>query len=53
MSAPIYQAVDHDEIGCYAMQPDQYRLICTRPEGHDGPHAAHGVDDLMPLAVWS
>ena len=27
------------------------RYICTRPKGHDGPHAAHDPDDCV-LAVW-
>lgn len=25
---------------------------CTRPEGHDGDHAAHGPDDDTPYASW-
>lgn len=33
-----------------ARDGEMFMLYCTRLEGHDGPHAAHGKTDL--LAVW-
>lgn len=30
---------------------DRYRWVCSRREGHDGPHSAC-VPDEHPAAVW-
>lgn len=27
-------------------------IICTRPAGHTGKHAAHGTDPDVPLWTW-
>ncbi len=31
----------------------RYGLWCTRPAGHDGDHAAHGLSGLVPLLAWT
>lgn len=41
MSAPVW-------FGCDARNPDH--LVCTLPDGHDGPHETWAGD--TPIDVW-
>ena len=38
--------------GTYCRQRSTDNYICTRDDGHDGPHAAHGPDTNVPYIVW-
>jgi hypothetical protein len=40
----------------YCSDPDPrggLGIMCTRPAGHDGRHAAHGEDPDKPLWTWT
>jgi hypothetical protein len=40
------------EVYCSDPDPRGSGIICTRPAGHDGRHAAHGEDPDKPLWTW-
>jgi hypothetical protein len=40
------------EVYCCDPDPKGGKIICTRPAGHDGKHAAHGEDPDVPLWTW-
>jgi hypothetical protein len=45
--------LDAGEVYCCDPDPKGSTIIiCTRPAGHDGPHAAHGEDPDVPLWTW-
>ena len=42
-------AVAYDKPACEIMDS---LYTCTRPPGHEGDHAAHGADDVIPVHSW-
>jgi hypothetical protein len=46
---PPIPAAAIDEPNCEA--PDGI-WTCTRPPGHEGDHAAHGKNDIVPVRTW-
>lgn len=40
------------EVHCADPDPVGSGIMCTRPAGHDGRHAAHGNDPDVPLWTW-
>ena len=40
------------ETFCLAPDPQGGMVVCTRPAGHTGKHAAHGDDPDKPLWTW-
>lgn len=36
----------------YHCQSTHSGWLCTRPPNHDELHAAYGLDDSKPIAVW-
>lgn len=41
------------EVYCCDPDPKGGSIICTRPAGHTGRHAAHGNDPDVPLWTWA
>jgi hypothetical protein len=48
---PLLKVVAYGEQCCQSFSK-RYGFSCTRPEGHDGVHAGHGIDDFRPVAIW-
>lgn len=41
---------DDDDVWCGMRVANEHNWICTRPDGHAGPHVAHGGDGRV-LAI--